>query len=126
MTATAWGRSLADDAAAPQPTRLAGDGTFPDTPAPPQQMLAACPATNARPRNLTEYRAACGQAVGDVVELDAAAIQCGMVVWHFSAWRAVTDVVLDGRTVVIHMAADNGTASRLTSRETPVYRQAPR
>jgi hypothetical protein len=86
------------------------------------QMLNACTVVNRRPRNLTEYRAACKAATGDVVELEACTVQPGMLIWFGTLWRVVTHVVLDGRTVELHMAATDGTATRYTDRDTPVYR----
>jgi hypothetical protein len=88
----------------------------------PVQMLDACTLVNRRPRNLTEYRAACRAATGEVVELEACAVQPGMLVWFGTLWRVITHVVLDGRTVELHMAAPDGTASRFTDIDTPVYR----
>jgi hypothetical protein len=45
-----------------------------------------------------------------------------MTVWHINAWRVLTHVVLDGGTVELHMSAPDGTATRHTSINTPVYR----
>jgi hypothetical protein len=76
-----------------------------------------------QPRNATEYATALAAAGGvDVVELDAATALPGMTVWHFTDWRVVTHVVIDGAAVDLHMAAPDGTAVRHTSIDTPLYR----
>lgn len=88
----------------------------------PEPTATTCTLANKRPRDLRQHQAACAATDGGVVELDAAAAQPGMVVWHINDWRVLTYVVLDGGRVELHMAAPDGTATRHTSFDTPLYR----
>jgi hypothetical protein len=95
-------------------------GVLDDRPAP--AAPGVCTAVNPRPRNPAQYKAACAATNGPVIELDATAAQPGMTVWHINDWRVLTHVVRDGGRVELHMAAPDGTATRHTSVDTPVYR----
>ena len=85
-------------------------------------LAPAAPGAVWQPRSPFQYAAARAATDGDVIELVAAAVQPNMTVWHINDWRVVTQVVIEGAAVELHMVAPDGTAVRHTSIDTPVYR----
>lgn len=118
---------------------VSDEGVFPATTPSPQiipGVLTAYPGCTPRPRNLTEYRAACNAAEGDQVqEINAVNVMPGAVIWHGGHededvwigghWVTAIGTVRDGTTVEIDLVSDTGTGTRYAFYDAAVYVRRP-